>query len=112
MKLSPQTVQTFSRVCSVAAFCLSLTARAQFDARKAPSDEETNAFVEGVQHDLEAELMNAVPTTREGVVALLNIVAESKRKEAPPDKELSWMDILELRAVEHVRDAIEAGAGC
>jgi hypothetical protein len=84
----------------------------EFDAREGVTDEEIETFDKDVARPLEAELMGAVPTTREGVVALLDAVLylELDNIDHEIEKEPS-LDLLELRLVENIRDAVKAGVG-
>ncbi len=56
---------------------------------------------------------SANPVSRAGVVALLDAVIRLKHENTVGDvEEMPAFDLFELRAIEHARDAIKAGAGC
>ena len=53
------------------------------ESRKGKSDEENDSFVDDVLEPLERELAKATPTTRAGVVALLDIALDKDYPGAP-----------------------------
>ncbi len=79
-----------------------MEARAGYGAREDATQVEDEAYDERVLTPAEDALMAAVPTTREGVVAILDLAVELNGLNA----ELDW---IVDRLVENARDAIKAG---
>ena len=84
---------------------------AEFDDAPGKTDEEVEAFCNNVEKPLERELMGAHPASREGVVALLDLVLHEERVNNPRGAEVPWMCQYTIALLENARDAVKGGVG-
>ena len=80
-----------------------------FDRRRGKSDEEVEAFDDDCQMPRERELTKVAPTTRQGVVALLDLVLREQRIDNVGPGEPCWTVQFTIGLLENARDAVREG---
>ena len=71
------------------------------------SDDDTNKFMDNVVVPLEEKLARTRPTSREGIMALLDVAAAQARRESD-ETPASWEAMI-IGVMQNARDAIKAG---
>ena len=81
----------------------------EYNAGAGETDEEVGASYKNEMTSLERELMETHPTSREGIVALLDLVLDEYRDEQ--GAELLWMNRYVIALLENARDAVRGAVG-